>query len=45
MKKVFKDIDHIAKLFVKQEQPEAMTPLTYIQNKGKGRSRTSRKLW
>ena len=37
MKKVFRNINYIAKLFVKQEQPEAMTPLTYIQNKGKGR--------
>ena len=39
MKKVFKDIDHIAKLFVKQEQPEAMTPLTYIQNKDRKSTR------
>lgn len=37
MKKVFNDIDHIARLFVRQEQPEAMTPLCHIQNQGKGR--------
>lgn len=36
-RKVFKNIAYIAELFIKQEQYEAMTPLEYIQYRGKGR--------
>lgn len=36
-RKVFNNINHIAMLFLKQKQYEAMTPLVYIQGKGKGR--------
>lgn len=37
MKTVFKDIDHIAHIFVRQLQKEAKTPLDNIQGRGKGR--------
>lgn len=36
-RKVFNDIATIATLFIRQERDEAMTPLTYIQGRGKGR--------
>lgn len=37
MKKVFRNVAHIAELFITQKQDQAMTPLEYIQYRGKGR--------
>jgi len=37
MKKVFRNVAHIAELFITQKQDQAMTPLEYIQGRGKGR--------